>query len=43
MLADGNLLYIDQKTAEIDTVEFTYSAAAGTELFFGEFIEFIPG
>ena len=32
-----NILY-----NESDTVEFTYSAAAGTELFFGEFIEFIP-
>ncbi|MCR5783975.1 MAG: carboxypeptidase regulatory-like domain-containing protein [Clostridia bacterium] len=37
LLADGNLLYIDQKTAESDTVEFTYNSAAGTELFFGKF------
>ena len=37
IFADGNLLYIDQKTAEGDTVEFTYSAGEGKELFFGEF------
>lgn len=43
LLAGGNLLYIDQKTAESGTVEFTYSAAAGTELFFGKFVDFIPG
>lgn len=43
LLAEGNLLYIDQKTAESGTVEFTYTAAAGTELFFGMFAGDIDG
>ncbi|MCR5783373.1 MAG: carboxypeptidase regulatory-like domain-containing protein [Clostridia bacterium] len=49
LLADGNLLYIDQKTAENGTIEFTYKAENGTELFFGVFVgdepagDYIPG